>query len=246
MNLIKPKFWDSKKSITTFLLLPLSFIVLIYNFFKKKFIREIKFKIPIICVGNIYIGRTGKTPASILIAQEMSKCGKNPVILKKFYKNQLDEQNLIRANYENIICNKNRIEGVKQAENSEFDTVILDDGFQDYKLKKDLSIICFNSEQLVGNGFVIPSGPLRETLSSLKDAQIILINGGKNYNFENTLLKFNSKLKIFYSYYKPINLEEFKNKKLLVFSGIGNPENFFKLMKENKLDVKKVNFSRSS
>ena len=65
MNLIKPKFWDSKKSITTFLLLPLSFIVLIYNFFKKKFIREIKFKIPIICVGNIYIGGTGKTPTSI-------------------------------------------------------------------------------------------------------------------------------------------------------------------------------------
>ena len=76
--------------------MPLSFIVLIYNFLKRKFTLTKKFKIPIICVGNIYVGGTGKTPTSILIAQELYKRRKNPVILKKFYENQFDEQNLIK------------------------------------------------------------------------------------------------------------------------------------------------------
>ncbi len=239
MSLIKPKFWSSKKGIIPYFLLPLSFIVLIYNFFKKKFTLTKKFKIPIICVGNIYVGGTGKTPTSILIAQELYKRRKNPVILKKFYENQFDEQNLIRANYDNFICESNRTKGIKKAEKYEFDSVILDDGFQDYKFKKDLSIICFNSVQLIGNGFVIPAGPLRESISSLKDAHIILINGEKNHDFENQILSCNDNLKIFYSYYKPLNLTDFKNKKLLAIAGIGNPENFFELMKKYNLDVQK-------
>ncbi len=239
MNLIKPNFWSSKKGILPYFLLPLSFIVLIYNFLKKKFTFTKKFKIPIICVGNIYVGGTGKTPTSILIAQEMYKSGKNPVILKKFYGNQLDEQNLIRKNFDNFICESNRSKGIEKAENSEFDSVILDDGFQDYKLKKDLSIICFNSGQLIGNGFVIPAGPLRETISSLKDAHIVLINGDKNHDFEDRILNYNKNLKIFYSYYKPLNLADFRNKKLLAIAGIGNPENFFELMKKNNLEVQK-------
>ena len=91
MNLKKPKFWNSKFSILPYLLLPLSLLVLIYNFLKRNIVSKKKFKIPIICIGNIYVGGTGKTPASILIAQEISKKGKNPVILRKFYKKHLDE-----------------------------------------------------------------------------------------------------------------------------------------------------------
>ena len=244
MNLKKPKFWNSKFSILPYLLLPLSLLVLIYNFLKRNIVSKKKFKIPIICIGNIYVGGTGKTPASILIAQEISKKGKNPVILRKFYKKHLDEHNLIKANYDNLILNKDRVKGIKIAESSKFDAVILDDGFQDFKLKNDLNIICFNSNQLIGNGFVMPSGPLRDSLSSLKNANIVLINGDKNNEFENKILKVNNKIKIFYSYYKPLNLEEFKNKKLLAIAGIGNPENFFKLIENYKLQIeKKLAFS---
>ena len=64
------------------------------------------------------------------------------------------------------------------------DSVILDDGFQDYKIKKDLNIICFNQNQLLGNGFVLPAGPLRDNLNSLKKANLILINGKKDKKFE--------------------------------------------------------------
>ena len=120
-----------------------------------------------------------------------------------------------------------------------YNTAILDDGFQDYKIKKNLNILCFNQKQLIGNGLVLPSGPLRETLNSLKDAEIILINGKKDISFETKVLSINKNLKIFYSYYKPINIDEFKEKKLLAVAGIGNPNNFFELLLENNLIIEK-------
>jgi tetraacyldisaccharide 4'-kinase len=163
--------------------------------------------------------------------------GKNPVILKKFYKNHNDENSMIKANFRNFILNKSRIDGIKEAENKKFDIIVLDDGFQDYRFKKDLNILCFNSEQLIGNGLVLPSGPLRESLDSIKRAHIILINGHKNLEFEKKILDKNDSLDIFYSYYKPVNIEDFRNKKLLAIAGIGNPENFFKLLEVNNLDL---------
>ena len=73
MMFSKPKFWDNKINIIAILLFPLSLILLVLIFIKKVFTRERKFKIPIICVGNIYVGGTGKTPVSILLANKLSK-----------------------------------------------------------------------------------------------------------------------------------------------------------------------------
>jgi tetraacyldisaccharide 4'-kinase len=239
MKLNKPKFWSKKNSFIAILLLPFSWIFLLLIFFKKKLIRPLKFNIPIICVGNIYIGGTGKTPTTILLANELLNLGKNPVIIRKYYSDHLDEHSLIRAKYKNLILSRNRVSGIKEAEISKHDCVILDDGFQDYKIKKDLNIICFNQNQLIGNGFILPSGPLRENLSSLNEANIILINGKKDDIFEKKLMNINKNLKVFYSYYSPINVNRFKDKKLLAIAGIGNPENFFQLIKENNLKIEK-------
>ena len=185
MKLNKPKFWDTKLSLFAILLIPFSLVFILIIYLKKKFTHVLKFDIPIICVGNIYIGGTGKTPTSIFIANELSRLGKKPVILRKFYKNHIDEHTLIKGNFENLILKNNRISGIQEAIEMNYDTVILDDGFQDYKIKKNLNIICFNQKQLIGNGLVLPSGPLRENLNALKDANIILINGTKNTIFEN-------------------------------------------------------------
>ena len=159
--------------------------------------------------------------------------------MRKFYPSHKDEHNLIKKKYTNLILSKNRIDGIRKAEKEKFDTVILDDGFQDYKIQKDLNILCFNQNQLIGNGLVLPSGPLRESLSSLKSAHIILINGKKDEAFEKKVLNVNKNLEIFYSNYKPKNIEQFKNKKLLAIAGIGNPNNFFQLVEENGLNIKK-------
>ena len=146
---------------------------------------------------------------------------------------------MIISYYNKLILNLNRSKGIFEAIEKGYDAVILDDGFQDYKIKKNLSIICFNSNQLIGNGYLFPSGPLRESLGSLRNADILIINGDRSLDFEQKILKIQKDLKIYYSNYKPLNIQEFKNKKLLVISGIGNPENFFKILKDNQMNIQK-------
>lgn len=239
MMLFKPKFWDKKIGLFSTLLFPFSLITIFIVFLKKKLINKYTFKTPVICIGNIYIGGTGKTPASILFANEITKLHRKPVIIRKYYKSHYDEHELIKNNFKDFILSKNRFEAINKVDKSEFDVVILDDGLQDYKIKKNLSIVCFNENQLIGNGLVLPSGPLRENLSALKDVEVVLINGKKNKSFEEKIYNINRNLKIFYSYYKPLNLEDFKSKKLFALAGIGNPNNFFRIIEENNLEIEK-------
>tara|TARA_S200000501_G_scaffold297014_1_gene283243 strand:- start:25 stop:876 length:852 start_codon:yes stop_codon:yes gene_type:complete len=211
--------------------------VLIIIFIKKKIHKEIKFNIPVLCIGNIYIGGTGKTPLSIFLAKELKNLKIKPVIIKKFYKNHEDEHLLIKKKNIPLISNVRRDKAILLAEN-EFNLAILDDGFQDYKIVKNMSIICFHHKQLIGNGYVFPSGPLRESINSINRAQIAIINGDKNIKFESKLLKINSNIKIFYSKYKLINQEKFENKDILAFAGIGNPNNFFDLLSSEGLKIR--------
>ncbi len=239
MMFTKPKFWDQKVGFSAIILFPFSLLYLLVIFLKKKITSVKKLEIPIICVGNIYIGGTGKTPVSIFLANEIKKLKKNPVIIRKYYKNHHDEYELIKNNTEDLILNRNRLHGLQKAEKLNYDIAILDDGLQDYKIKKNFNIACFNENQLAGNGLLLPSGPLRESLSALKNIDVIIINGEKNEVFEEKLLSFNKNLDIYYSSYKPINIQEFKGKKLLALAGIGNPENFFQLLKKNDLIIEK-------
>ena len=238
MKLNKPKFWEQGYWIIPFFLLPLTLLLSLVIYFKKKFTKPLKFNTYVICVGNIYVGGTGKTPTSILLAKELTKLEKETAIVRKYYQNHLDEHKLITKNFKNLILNKNRQAAIKEFQNK-YDVMFLDDGYQDYSIKKNLNIVCFKDNQLLGNGFTLPSGPLREKLSSLKEAHIILINGVKNLEFEKKLLNINHKLKFFYSSYKPINVEQFKNKNLLAIAGIGNPEKFFQLLEQNDLKIEK-------
>ena len=233
----KPEFWNKKKSFVSFLLIPFSLLIIFFIFIKKKIINEKTFEIPIICIGNIYIGGTGKTPTSIMIAKELQKRGRNPVILRKFYKNHKDEYDLIKNKVKNLIINKNREKGILEAIRMNYDLVILDDGFQDNKIKKNFNIICFNQKQLIGNGRVIPAGPLREKLNSLKNANVVLINGEKDPLFENKILKINKNLEIYYSSYVPERIIDYKNKSFFALTSIGNPINFFNLLSKSKVNV---------
>ncbi len=242
MKLFKPNFWQNKIGFYSILLFPITFVFSILIYLRKFFYFQKEFNVPIICVGNIYIGGTGKTPLSILIANHLRPL-KKAAIVKKYYTNHKDEHNLINSKSDCLILNRIRSKGIEEAIKKKFDFIILDDGFQDYSIKKNLNIICFNSNQLIGNGMIFPSGPLRNSMRSLKDAQIVVVNGSKNLEFEKKLNTFSKKTKIYYSKYLPVNLEQFKNKKLLAFAGIGNNENFFKILKDSNLDVRnQINF----
>ena len=239
MKIFKPKFWYKKNSLISFLLIPLSAFLQFLIVVKKNLIKKEKFSIPIICIGNIYVGGTGKTPLCIEIAEGLIKKNKKIAIIKKYYKAHIDEFKLIESKKIKLFKNLSRAVSVKEAEIAKFDCVILDDGFQDSSIVKDLSIICFNEEQLAGNEMTLPSGPLREPFSSLKNSHIVVINGRINKVFEKKIKNISSDINIYYSNYLPTNLNEFTNCNLLAFAGIGNPENFFNLLEKNNLSVKK-------
>ena len=243
MKIFKPKFWHKKNSLISFFLLPISLIFQFLIILKKNLKKRKKFSIPVICVGNIYVGGTGKTPLCIELAEVLKKLNKKVAIIKKFYTGHYDEFKLVESKKIRLFKNPSRAISIKQAEISKFDCVILDDGFQDSSIIKDLNIICFNEGQLAGNEMTLPSGPLREPLSSIKKSQIIVINGNINDVFEKKIKKISKDISIYYSQYLPTNLNKFTNHNLLAFAGIGNPDNFFNLLEKNNLRVvKKVSF----
>ena len=240
MKIFKPHFWKKKYSILSIILLPISIIIQILFFIKKNIVKKENFSVPIICIGNIYIGGTGKTPLAIKMSMMLKKFNKNPAIIKKLYKNQRDEMDLIKEKTKNLITASNRKEAVISAIKKKFNTIILDDGFQDHSIKKNLNILCFNSNQLIGNGLTVPSGPLRENFDSIKNCQIVIINGNPNEGFEKKIKNISSSISIYYSKYLPINIKKLENTNFLAFAGIGNSENFFDLLSNYKLKIKKT------
>ena len=244
MNFKKPKFWDYKEpGLISLLLLPFSYLVQIYNFFlaKKNKIDGIK----TICIGNIYLGGTGKTPLSIETIKILNSLNYKTCFIKKDYSDQVDEQRLLESKGK-LFCKKNRIDATNSAIKENFNVAIFDDGLQDKKIKYDISIVCFNQTIGVGNGLVLPSGPLRENLKSLKKYDAVFLNGNSSteLSFEKKIQEEFSNIKIFKSTYSIINLEELdNNERYLAFAGIGNFDNFIDLLKVNNINlVKTINY----
>jgi len=238
MYLKKPDFWDRKDSLLAYLLVPFTIITILYNFlgFKRKI--YISKKIKTICIGNIYLGGTGKTPTTIKL-YDLLKKNKKVVTAKKYYPNQRDEEILLKRK-SNFVTAKNRKEIIKKAIKKKIDLVLFDDGLQDRQINYDIKLVCFDAENGIGNGFLIPAGPLREKLNILKNYDAILI---KKYKKNANLLvklfkKYNSKIKIFFTEYRITNLNIIdKSKKFLIFSGIGNPKDFESILIKNNIKI---------
>ena len=175
MNLIKPKFWKTK-NFFSLLLYPLSIITNLINI-TKKFSFKKNFEIKTICIGNIFIGGTGKTSLAIEINELLRKKFKT-VFIKKKYENQSDEINLLN-NRGKIISSNTREKALLTAVNKNFQLAILDDGLQQKNINYDLKIVCFNSEYALGNEYTLPAGPLRENLNEVKNYDLIFLNGEK-------------------------------------------------------------------
>ena len=239
MKLKKPKFWDYKKpNIYAYLLLPFSYLIKIINFFKLP-TQKNNLKIKTICVGNIYLGGTGKTSLSIKLYEIFSKKKMKTCFVKKFHRNQNDEQKLLKS-HGTLFTSSKRIDAVKKAADANYDIAIVDDGLQDTSICYDINLICFNNINWIGNGMTIPSGPLREDLNNLRKYKNVFLNGNLENieNLKNQILKINSNINIFVGKYEPLNLNEIdKKEKYLVFSGIGNHQTFINMIKNNGINV---------
>ena len=240
MKLIKPKFWDlNHLTYQSILLYPFTFIIdirdLITFYIKPKNYKNIK----TICVGNIYLGGTGKTPLVDFLAKNLKRKFKTAIIKKK-YLNHLDEKKLLEKGNK-VFFNKDRRVSLMKAIKEKFQLVVFDDGLQDKKIEYNLKIVCFNSTSLAGNQLRIPAGPLREKLNSLKKYDAIFINGKvMNKKFLNQIKKINPKIFIFNGEYICSNSYKYKKNRYLIFSGIGNPISF-----KNTLSKYNIKFKSS-
>ena len=142
MKFVKPLFWQSKNFISL-LLYPLSIITLTINIFKELSSKK-KFLIKTICIGNIYLGGTGKTSLAIEIQKLLKKKFKT-IFIKKNYPDQLDEVNLLKTKGA-VISKNDREKALYLASKKKYELAILDDGLQQKNIDYGLKIICFNTE----------------------------------------------------------------------------------------------------
>ena len=241
MNFKKPKFWGlNEPNFFSYLLFPLTFLIKINNFLLDR-TRPLRNKnIKTICVGNIYLGGTGKTPTVIKLYNITKKLNFNVVTAKKFYKNEKDEQIILNEKTK-LITGKTRKEIVKLAIKAKNNLIIFDDGLQDKKTFYDLKFVCFDADEWIGNGQLIPSGPLREQIDSLRKYDAVLIknnNDKKPEKIIKLIRNIHPDIKIYFTNYVTLNLDKFDlTKKYLLFSGIGNPSSFKNLLIKNKFNI---------
>ena len=239
MKLKKPKFWDyNKPNFISHLLNPLAKIFE----FKLKFSKKSKNKISgikSICVGNIYVGGTGKTSIAIELKKILDKEKIKNCFIKKEYKDQIDEQKLLEK-FGKTFINKSRLKALKNAIKENYDLAIFDDGLQDTSISYDLSFVCFNKKNLIGNGRLIPAGPLRENIKNIKNYNDIFFNGNDENvdSFIDILRNENMNLNIYESKYEIQNFDQInKEEDYIVFSGIGNHSTFIDTLKKNKIKI---------
>ena len=242
MKINKPTFWDKKKpNFLTYILSPLTFLLKLNNIILKLIPKKKFDQIKSICVGNIYLGGTGKTPTSLKLYQLLKAKNYNVVIGKKYYSSQKDEIILLK-NKSDFISSKNREEIIGLATKKNHELIIFDDGLQDRKIDYDVKFVCFDSKIWIGNGYLIPAGPLRENINSLKKYDGVFLkitNVNSNLiNIISEIKKINSKIEIFNSRVEIKNIDKFNlSNEYLIFSGIGNSKSFKEILINNKFNV---------
>ena len=243
MKIKKPKFWDyNKPNIISYILWPLSLFLQFLSNLKLLIVSKKKFKeIKTICVGNIYVGGTGKTSLSLMIYDILLKNKIKTCFIKKYYSDQKDEQKILENKGKLFNFSKREL-SLEKAIKENYEVAIFDDGLQDKSIEYDLSFVCFNNLNFIGNGLTMPSGPLRESFKNIKKYKYIFLNGNMENikNIREKILETNSNAKIFEAKYIPMNIKEFDlNEKYLVFSGIGNHKTFLSMLKNNKMIINK-------
>ena len=242
-----PKFWYRSRSWQAFLLSPLGMVYARATARRQKNARRIRMDIPVICIGNLNVGGTGKTPTTIAIAQMLIFRGIAVHIVSRGYGGSLqavtqvdprvhtadetgDEPLLMAAFAPTWVANE-RVSGARAAQNAGADVILLDDGFQDPSLIKDLSIIVVDATRGFGNGRCLPAGPLREPVHvGLKRANAVISIGKPEAQsqFRERAADQLDRIAHITASLKPIEMGmPWAEGRYLAFAGIGDPEKFF-------------------
>ncbi|MBR5482780.1 MAG: tetraacyldisaccharide 4'-kinase [Alphaproteobacteria bacterium] len=245
-----PRYWKNKNLIS-FLLLPLGSVYAGLTALRIKIKKPQKVEKPVICIGNLTAGGTGKTPTAVTIAQIVKELGYNPMFVSRGYGGKLcgvmvdkdkhtpqdvGDEPLLLAREADVSINSNRVKAAQKAIENGADVLIMDDGFQNPGLNKDISFLVFDGGVGVGNAFPVPAGPLRENFENgLKRANAAIIIGEDKTDLKEKL----GDMPVFYGKMKPSVLPE-NCGKFIAFAGIGRPEKFYNSLQELGANVSKT------
>lgn len=223
---MKTPKWFLKRNILAYMLCPMSLFYLAGSklVFNMRKMREYESRRPVICFGNILSGGVGKTP----IVRNVAKFFDAPVVMRGYKKSKEtgfigDEARMLAA--DDILVHvgdrkSNLILLNKQKSNS---PIVMDDGFQNSSIKKDISVLVFDESIGFGNGFLLPAGPLRERKSAVYRADAIILikrkNVAKNFALPTDIPVFTAQNSEICPYDKKTSV--------IAFAGIGYPEKFF-------------------
>ena len=238
-----PEFW-SQRGPVALALLPLTLLWRVAGALKAATARPFKPTIPVVCVGNLTAGGTGKTPLVGWLADRMSERGWTPAILTRGYGGSAagplwvdpaehdasfcGDEPLMLADGRPVMVARDRAAGARAiAAGGSHDVIIMDDGMQNPTLRRTLTIGVFDGGSGIGNGWVIPAGPLRTPFASgLAQLDIAVINGADETGLAPRLSR---KVPVFTAALRPEagGIEAFEDTPLLAFAGIGRPARFF-------------------
>lgn len=249
MPMREPSFWYKGPGVRSFLLAPLGWI---YNALTQARVSRqplYRASVPVICVGNINAGGTGKTPTVIALIQRLAAAGFEPHVVSRGYGGRIagpikvkelshrasdvgDEPLLLSA-FAPVWVAKDRHRGVEAAEKAGAEIIVLDDGHQNPSVAKDISIVVIDGKRGFGNGRVVPAGPLREKVDAgLERATVALvIDGEKRFDLPVDVPQMKATL---------IPLQTgmvWEGMRVFAFAGIGDPNRFFRTLRNLGADV---------
>ena len=251
----EPAFWHRPPSWKSHLLRPLAAL---YGAVAALRLQRNGFDagVPVLCVGNYHVGGAGKTPAVLALAEILRELGEMPVVLSRGYGGKLrgpvvvdpsrhtaekvGDEPLMMSSRVAVVVARDRVNGVAMARSQGASVILMDDGFQNPAIVKDAALIVIDSERGIGNGYVIPAGPLRAPLPpQLARTDALIVIGRGDASKEVAAAVATREGQVLSAHLKPnaASVAALAGKRVLAFAGIGDPQRFFRTLRSSGIDV---------